>query len=730
MVNAVIVMSWLMFTSSVYAQNSLSSSILFPTEDVNRSIYACPIYEPINLNGIMDEQCWGNAVQSSDFIQTEPNEGALASEKTEVKVLYDEQNLFIGVICYDSEPEKIVHNELQVDGEVDNDDNFIVVLDTFNDKRSGFYFMTNPNGARFDGKITGINIGVMGNRQGPRGVNKDWNGIWDVAANIGDYGWSVEIVIPFKTLRFTSEELQNWGINFQRNIVRKNEESLWTSWGRDDGIMQLTKAGLLCNLEYIKRGKLLEVKPYVLGGLENENGKADEKLKSGLDFKYPLASDLTLDFTTFTDFAQIEADRTQINLTRFDIRYPEKRDFFLEGAEIFEFSTQFTTPFYSRKIGITPDREQVPILAGAKVTGKFGRYNLGIMNIQTDEKNGYNAANYSVLRIKRDIFEKSSIGFIATNISNDQSEQSLGFDFTYKTNTFLKNKNLEITADIVENIKSGIQSGNRAGRFEVNYPNDLIDIYLYYKTVGENYEPEMGFVQRKGANQYITRTAYSPRPNLPYIRQLRFSPINLNAYTDMSGKIESYELEFSPIGITTNTDERFTFNVQRLYEHLDEEFNIFSDVYIPEGEYEWWNYEARFETNSSRRISGNVEYQLGDFYNGTKTTLRPEFNLKMNRNISLSTEIEYNGLTIGSRSFNTREYSFRLNTNISTRLAARTYLQWNNEDKIANLNFRLHYIPKIGSDIFFVYNHLWDGYQDYDTLFNTGIAKVAYQFTF
>ena len=308
-----------------------------PSAQPSTSLPAMDAYfvqDPVTLDGLLNEAGWAQAKPATEFFQTDPIEGAPATEKTEVRVLYDNLNIYVGIRCLDSEPERIIHNELKFDANQGNDDSFIMVLDTFADQRNGFYFQVNPNGARRDGRHNGTAT-----------MNADWNGVWNTMAVITPEGWSAEMVIPLSTLRFADAENQTWGINFQRVIARKHEMALWTAWQRDYGITQLTQAGKLRNLKNLNRGRILEVKPYSLGGVENRLGDKDNQFKYGVDIKYPLTSELTLDFTSFTDFAQIEADRTQINLTRFDLRYPEKRDFFLEGTEIFEFGSGISTPF-------------------------------------------------------------------------------------------------------------------------------------------------------------------------------------------------------------------------------------------------------------------------------------------------------------------------------------------------------------------------------------------------
>ncbi len=722
--------------SAFCAQASAQGEFAYPP----KTMVAVRTFEPIIMDGNMREPVWKTAVPATGFVQAEPVEGAPATEETVVRIAYDDDNLYIGVICRESDPATIIRNELKYDGAVGNDDHFEFIIDTFNDRRNGFYFAINANGARLDGKLSSAS-GNVGN------VNKDWNGIWDVAAKVGPEGWTAELVIPFRTLRFPETSVQTWGINFKREMMGKREESLWTGWRRNDNLFQLAAAGTLTGLENIQRGSRLELKPFVLAGASSEwkpgvgapgtsGGRysGDSEYKSGLDLKYPLTSDLTLDVTTFTDFAQVEADQNVINLTRFDIRYPEKRDFFLEGAEIFEFASSTTNPFYSRRIGLTPDgQKQIPILGGAKVTGKAGRYSLGVINMQTDGKHDQPTTNYSVVRVKRDILERSYIGLIATNyLNDDRNEQVLGVDFSYNTNRFMRNRNFEVSGYFAGYNTPDTNHGTFAGRLLARYPNDVINVFLLHHARGENYTPLMGFVDRPGVRQTMAQFYVTPRPGIPGVRKLLFTPLDLNYYTDMSSRLISRYLKFRPFGILTSREDEVTFNVGTTYEYLERDFLIYKSkgVVIPRGIHEWTYYEANFETNRSRKVSFDLNTQWGDFYNGTREMYRTELGYKLNSHFSFDSGITYNRLDISGHSFDTKEYSLRLNSNISTRLTSNAFIQWNNQSRIANLNFRIHYIPKIGSDVYIVYNQLFDGLRDYHTSYQTGVTKVAYQFTF
>ena len=697
-----------------------------------RVITACVAVSPITLDGFLEEPAWKEAQPATDFIQRELAEGEPATEKTEVRILYDSENLYIGIMCYDSEPGKILHNEMERDAELDSDDNFTVVIDTFRDKRTGYWFGTNPNGVYKDA--------LMSNG----GHDESWNGVWDVRARITDRGWSAEMVIPFKTLRFSSTPRQDWGVNFERIIQRKREEALWTAWGRNDGIFQLSKCGVLAGLSDIKRSRQIDFKPYALGGLEklervdlegtpnyatHNLGTPYRNFKYGLDVKYPITSQLTLDLTTLTDFAQVESDREQINLTRFDITYPEKRDFFLEGSDIFTFGPENATPFYSRRIGLTPDRTQVPILGGAKLVGKAGSYNIGVIEMQTDHEGSSPSTNFSIVRVKKDVLEKSYIGFIATNVSphGGHTSQAYGVDFLYRTDRFLKNQNLEIGGYGAENRSPDVHHGNHAGRVLMNLPNDTYNVSLLYHAVGANFTPETGFVQRRDIRQYYTEFELTPRPGIRGIKKLLFMPLGLDYYTDPNSRLLTRATNFRPFGVEFNSGDSFEFNVYDSYEYVNEAIERFrGKMNIPVGLYRWWDYEFEVNTSESRPYSLGIHMHTGDFYNGKRDWVMTEWGMKTSKFYSLFADVEYQRISMNGERFNVRDYGARIAVNFTPRLTTSSLIQYNNESGEVNLNFRLHYIPKVGSDVYLVYNHLWDEEDRFRTIQNTGVFKITY----
>jgi hypothetical protein len=599
--------------------------------------------------------------------------------------------------------------------------------------------------------------------------NRGWNGLWDVASRITTDGWSAEIVIPFLSLRFPTAEFQNWGINFKRGIRRKNEEVLWTAWGRDDGILQISKAGRLTGLRNIKRGKKTELIPYVLGGLEKEkNVDVDDKFKYGFDLKYPLTSDLTIDITTKTDFAQVESDKEKINLTRFSQEYPEKRSFFLEGAEIFNFtqggsegySQEGISMYYSRSIGITPDpdRQEAPILGGVKLSGKTGRYSIGVMNMHTDDKtvststgteNFYPSTNYTIVRIKRDILKQSYIGFLGTMVNRskkpdvalsgiDKNDQFLNkkanhvaaVDFAYNSNSFLATKNLSVQGYFAASNTPDLSGGNFAGRFALNFPNDIVNASLSYHGIGKNFNPETGFMKRPGIQHYQAIFEYTPRVDLPYIKKLIFKPYSYTYITDTGTGLLDRTFEVAPFGVELESDDKIVFEIHNHYRYYDYDFNIFRDIVIPKSRRQYWHWMTSYEGNKSRTVSADIMVGGGGYYLGNRMMYRGSCTFKLNQYFSVTPDFNFSDVDNGAESFITKEIGARFQTNFSTRLTSSTLVQYNNELNDVNVNFRIHYIPKIGSDVYIVYNQIWDEENEFDTIMNIGILKINYLFRF
>ena len=681
----------------------LIAQLVFAQED-KPVITAQRISSSIKFDGHLDEDVWRQALPATNFKQREPDNGKPATERTEVRILYDRDNLYIGVLCFDSQPDEIIANSLIRDSDLEGDDQITIVIDTYLDHRTGFVFATNPNGARFDAF-----------QYAPeREPNENWNGVWDVRAQVTPEGWQAEILIPFKTLRFHNRKEQIWGINFRRVIQRKNEEDLWSGYAYNEGITYLSSAGELHGLFDLKRGHQVEFFPYGKFGIQRQdsnNPSQNVLRKTGFNIKYGVTPTLTADFTVNTDFAQVEADQERINLTRFSLYYPEKREFFLEGADIFRFGRFYSGQvFYSRRIGLSEDGQQIPILSGARLTGRAGKYSIGLLDVQTDSKGATPGANFLVARLRRDLFRQSKVGFIATQKlvpGTGYVNRAFGADLNLYFTHFLGDKNLAIDGYIAGTKTPGLHGNNLAWRIFIDYPNDLFDNYFYSYEVQDNFNPEIGFVRRKNIRRTGGAFRYTPRPGILGIRKLVFKPIDLDYTTDISGRVETIDYELRPLGFITQSGEFFEFNLQRTFERLEEDFNIFENHVIPVGDY-WFNHtEIQFETNQRRMLSGALFLNWGDFYNGKRTVFDIESLMKWSTHLFISLNFRYNDIHLADGSFRTQEWGSRIGYAFSTRLDTRAFIQWNNEDQQLNLNFRLHWIPSLGSHFYLVYNHLW-----------------------
>lgn len=685
-------------------------------------IIVVPAEGPIKLDGVLLEKAWERAEVISDFTQRELMEGAAPTERTEVRIIHNGDNLYIGVKCFDSEPDKILHKELKWDTGMGSDDRFIVGFDTYHDKRMGYAFLVNPNGARDDASFLS-----------DKDLNYQWDGIWDVASRITDYGWSCEIEIPFKTLRFPTTEQQEWGVNFMRVIQRKNEEVLWHSWRREEGPTHLASAGTMIIPDRVKPGLQLDVTPYVLTGADKQRTVAtDNVFKYGADLKYGISSNTTLVLTTRTDFAQIESDKDVINLTRFPIQYPEKRDFFLEGLETFDFTQGGTKLFYSRDIGIDPNtREAIPILGGVKLTQKQGGYRLGVMSIQTEEQGNFPTTNYSVVRVRKDVFDQSYIGFIGTSVldAKHHDNQVLGMDLGYRTDKFPGKRNFEIQGYLTGSNNDGLHDHNLAGRIYVAYPNDLINWYGLYHALDVNFKPGIGFASRVGIKNYIWFLTISPRPNIPHIKKLVFKPFDINYTTGMDGTLQTRAEEIRPLGFIFNSGDVLDFKIWNKYDFVERSnWKIFGNTVIPRGVYKWWYYEIAYTGSRNRPVALNFDTNFGNHYNGTRTYYSTSLSFKQTKYYSLAADMTYNNIAIEQTRFITREYGGRLGLDFNTRLSSSVFVQYNNASHQVTTNFRIHYIPHIGSDIYLVYNHLLDEAFDWRTKQKTGIFKVNYTY--
>ncbi len=686
--------------------------------------HAIKIKEKIQLDGILNEPAWIKAPKISNFRQRELHEGALPTEKTKVAFLYDDKNLYIGVWCYDKEPEKIIATKMKRDFRWWTDDNFEIIISPFNDNRNGYLFVTNPNGAMTDLLVT--NEG--------EGMNDSWNGIWDVATTVNDSGWFAEIEIPFSTFKFKNKKEQVWAINMERNIRRKREQLLWQGYLRNYELEMISKGGKLVGIRGIQSTNLIELKPFISGGFDKPSGERWQKTgKIGLDVNYLFTPTMKLNLTFNTDFSQVESDLHRINLSRFSIFYPEKREFFLEGKNLFEMNiTHGSRIFYSRRIGLE-NGEEVPIYAGARLLGKAGSTNIGLLTMQTaPAQDTIPTTNFTVLRLRQDVLERSSIGAIVTAKNNKNGYNYVyGVEGNYVTSKFLGNQNLVIDGAFSQSFTKGATNKNNLSyRFEIDYPNDLMDWNISIFSTDQNYNPEIGYVRRRNFTGYHIHYRYTPRPNISWIQKLNFKPLDIDWYnTKGTGELESMDMEFRPLGVVFSSGDRFEFNIKRQFDRVDEPFRILNTE-IPAGKYWGTMYELQGGTFSGRRFSVYTSLNYGDFYTGKGKGAYLGGRLSINKHMALSTGYKYYYLSLENGSLVANEINGSIEYSFNPKLYSNLFAQWNNEENLITLNYRINWIPAPGSYFYFVINQLVSTLEGkFHTTDFTVLAKLIWRFT-
>ncbi len=695
-------------------------------QNINKkSIKAYPISGEITLDGKLDEPQWQEAPHAGGFIQRELHEGEPATEKTEVAVLYDKKNLYIGAWCYDSRPEKIIANRMKRDFEYESDDNFKVIFDTYGDSRTAYLFVTNPNAARFDAMISHFG----------ESYNVNWNGVWNVKTSKNGKGWFVEMEIPLSTLRFKRGTQQEWGINFERVIQRKREEDLWEGWSRDGTFTMVSRAGKLTGLAGISHTSLVEIKPYGIAGVgfsADENPKVLGNI--GGDINYLITPTLKLNVTLNTDFAQVESDQMQVNLTRFSLYYPEKREFFLEGKNYYNFGLGHRMqPFYSRRIGLAEDHSVIPIIAGARVMGKAGNTSVGVMSIQTGKKDTIPSVNYSVVRIKQDVLKESSVGFIAVSkLEPGRENYTYGADFTYFTSHLANGKNVAVGGAVAQTFTSDKEEKTgTASKIYVDYPNDFIDFYATWEYSSLGFNPEVGFQRRTNYQMYNADMRIMPRiKRIGFVKKFNFKPFDFNYYIDnATHRLQSLWSELRILGFETKSGEEFEFNVQRKAENLTEPFEIHDGVVIDQGEYWFTDWELQLSTFDGRKLSGGIFVNWGGFYNGNQTIVGSRLALQPNRYFKLSAHYALHDITLPEGTFSVHELSGRFDFALNPDLFGSSLVQWNNEENEVLINFRINWIPKPGTNLYFVVNQGYDTEnREFTSKYTTVQLKLIWRF--
>lgn len=664
---------------------------------------------PLRPDGRLDEEVYRTTSPVSGFIQTEPDEGAPATEATEVWILFDEQNLYVSGKCYDSRPDRWILNELRHDSpNIAFNEVIAVILDTYHDRRNAVVFQMTPLGAIFDGQIM--------NETGPQ--NWDWNPVWEGKAGRFDGGWTFEMEIPFRSLRYRPGTAQTWGINMRRRVQWKHEESFLSPVVRtgQQGIFQVSRAGTLVGLDVPPGSRNIEIKPYAISRAEVDRLAApaagtDLDAAVGLDVKYGVTQNLTVDLTVNTDFAQVEVDEQQVNLTRFSLFFPEKREFFLEGQGAFHFGVapgqggatgDVPALFFSRRIGLSRGRA-VPIVAGGRLTGKVGRYSLGALNLHSADAPtaGALATNFSVVRVSRDVFRRSAVGGIYTNRSRstvgEGSNQAYGVDARF---AFLDT--LTIQSYLAQTRTEGLRDG-RSYRMYVDYAGDRYGVQIERLVVGDTFNPEVGFVARPDMRKSSGLVRFSPRPaSIGAIRKLfvdgRFNYIENNAGTlETRGAEAAFAIDFE-------NSNQFRASYTRSYELLQRAFAIHRHVTVPIGGYEFDEVSASYTLGPARRVPMAVMVERGSFYGGSKTSVAvSRARAKLTTRLGMEPGVSIHQIDLPQGRFTTKLLQNRVILTMTPRMFASGLLQYNSSTRSFSTNVRLRWEYSSGSELFVVY---------------------------
>lgn len=709
-----------------------------PSDPAPHEITAVFVDEAPHIDGHLDDDAWQSIEPITDFIQVWPADGSPATEPSEVRIAYDRDNLYFAFQFYDRDPQLIRAKNLERGGRNDRDDHAYIGLDTFQDGRNAYLFEMNALGTQDDATITdeGLTIDSF-----------SWDAVFRSETVINDDGWSMEVSIPFRQLRFPKGEEIDFGLMLSRMINRKNERVMWPPIGLEYGssfgvIAAVSQYGKLKGLKNIRRGKNIEIKPYVITGVQEirpdlqfEETNTEFTRDLGVDVKYGITSNLTLDMTVNTDFAQVEADNVQVNLSRFSLFFPEKREFFLERSGLFEHgNAQSTQTFFSRRIGLTNQ-----ILTGARLTGQVGRFSVGLLNIETGEEMrdvfGSQSANNAVARIRTNLFPRATAGAIFTNLQQDGGyNRALGVDAQYR---FWTSSQFNTWFTNVWDSEDALNDA--AGHALLRLRNDLYGAQASFTSVGENYNPALGFVRRRDMRQYTGRLIYSPLVEwaaLPMIRQFYFQG-DYGYIEGQDGEKQTTEVQVQARA-DFNRRDRVEVEFNQQFERLEDSFFIRPDAEIPAADYTFSQIRLSGETDSSRRLYGSGRAATGEFFHGNRTDFGGTIGFRQSQHLALEGGINHSliDLPIDNGAFDATTLSLSVLGAVNRKLFAKALIQYDNFSRDVQANIRIDWIHTPGSDLFLVFNTSYHFADDHDLLFDprrdvllnnrVGVAKLTY----
>ncbi len=716
-----------------FAQGAEGAGAGYESVSERPHMQAVRVDEAPTLDGeVINDGAYGASVPVTELWQTTPDFGAAASERTDIRVVYTDRALYIGVTCFDRNPEAIIVSDSRRDAGLNETDSFILILDTYLDGQNGFLFGTNPAGIEFDAQVSNEGQGGFGARQqsgSGGGFNINWDGSWDVRTTVHDQGWSAEFEIPFRTLRFPRAKTQVWGLNFQRNVRRRNERAYWTRLPRQYRITRVSRAGRLEGLE-VPQARNLQVMPYLLGQGARQPGpkegyKSEYTGDLGADLKYSITPALTLDVTYNTDFAQVEVDEQQINLDRFNLFFPEKRPFFLENAGLFsvgvsEFSGQEVELFFSRRIGIGPRGEPIPILGGARLSGQLSGINVGLLNMQTQRVDGVwplPAENFSVARVRKDFPGRSSLGAMVTNRLSttdkvtkvvDREGQTVAMDGRLGLGPYT-----QVSGFFARTYRPGVETAGYAYNGNASYVDSEWRLNATFTQVGEDFHPAMGFLQRGVAYRKLTSLVlYAWRPeDLFGLLELR-PHVSYQSYWDLEGfqqtarwHIDNH-FEWND-GFEIHTGINFT------REGVKRPFLIAPDVLVEPDTYDHAEAQLVLITNQGKKVSLSLRSYLGGFFGGSRTNLSGSLRVRANEAFTTEVVFSYNDIRLLGGDFKTHLVQARISYSFTPRIFVQSLVQYNDIADLWSANLRFGWLQTANTGLFVVFNEVSDVTQQF-----------------
>lgn len=729
-------LSWLLASAPAAAQPQPSPAAQEPAPKVAP---VTRIAAAISLDGVLDEPMWRAAPTIGELTQRQPDEGRSPTQRTDVTLLYDQDHLYVGVIAHDSEPHRVIGTQMARDASLGSDDRIEVLLDTFRDQRSAFYFATNPAGALVDG--------LVANGQ----LNADWDAIWDVRTRRTEDGWTAEFAIPFKSLSFPSTATV-WGFNVTRHVYRRLEENRWSGARLDTQLYQLSEAGEITNLEGLTQGIGLDVRPFLAGRWLRSAGNPDASGEPGLDVFYNITPSLKLTATFNTDFGETEVDARQINLSRFSLLFPEKRSFFLQGAGVFNFASTGPEPaggipptgadvypFFSRRIGLL-DGQEVPLDAGVKLTGTVGRTDVGLLSVRTGDLDAVvGEETFLVGRVKRNLLEESYVGaiFTAGDPADGESGQTYGVDMRLATTRFLgRPNNFVVNGYAVRSVNEGAPGRDWSYGFSAHFPNDKFNAQVAYREIQENFDPALGFVQRGNVRLFRAAGSYNPRPKGFLNVQQMFHDVYYTRFTRLdNGEVESWDLYVTLLDwhLSSGDNLHGMFDFNPTYERLFEPFEISPGVVLLPGEYRFTRFRSNLlSTATKRRLSGSVNLTYGGYWSGTAEQLTTSVTYKVPPRFTVTLGTNQTFARLPEGDFIARIFTANVSYAATPRLSFSNLGQYDNRSRNMGWQSRMRWTLRPGSDLFLAVNQGWiQELEERDTRrFRTDDSKVSAKFQY